>query len=220
MNSEIVAVIIAVVGVIGTLSASIASQILGARARREELESQRLQRRDEYDRDQARNLLEFQRQMTVEFILATDTAHSLLRGVAAQSLESPRLGQETRDAVRESGLYGIRERMLVSVPPEVAYAAEKAFHSIVEIRDAISVTSTFDSPAYRDAYNVYAEAIWELRQKARESFDVAALNLNEIREIESSRRASRAGKTTDSSASRSSTPAAASTPTSSRSAQD
>jgi hypothetical protein len=191
MNSDIGALIIAIVGVVGTLSASIISQILAARARREELETQRLQRRDEFDRDQARGELETQRQTTVDFILATDSAHGLLRNVATRSIDQSELKQAARDAVGDSSLYSIRERMLIVVPAKVAYAAEKTFHSIIEIRDAVASGSALNSPPYRDAYSVYAKAIWGLRQAARESFGVSSLDLREIEEIEADRLARR-----------------------------
>lgn len=187
--NDIGALVIAIVGVIGTLSASIISQILSAHARREELEMQRLQRREEYEREQDRSLLESQRQITVEFILSTDNAHSLLRNVATQSLDSPGLKQAARDAVGESKIYAVREQLLIVVPPRVAYAAEETFHSIIEIRDAVGNGAPLNSSQYRDAYNVYAKAIWGLRQAARESFSVVTLNLDEIKEIESARKA-------------------------------
>ena len=191
MNSNISALIIAIVGVIGTLSASIISQRLSARARREELEIQRLQQRDEYEREQARSLLETQRQITVDFILATDNVHRLLRGVATRSIDSSELKQAARDAVGDSGLYATRERMLIVVPSKVAYAAEETFHAIIEIRDAVGSGSTLHSSPYRDAYNVYAKAIWALRQAARESFGVVTLDLDEIKRIEAERLAKR-----------------------------
>jgi hypothetical protein len=188
MNDDVGALVIAVVGVIGTLSAAVISQVLSARGRREELETQRLQRRDEYKREQDSSLLETQRQLTVEFILATDTAHGLLRDVATRSLDPAALKQAVPDAVRESGLYAVRERVLIVVPPEVAYAAEETFHSVVGIRHALERGATLRSPEYRDAYNTYSQAIWSLRQAARVSFSAAALNLGEIEEIESARR--------------------------------
>jgi len=187
MNSNISALIIAIVGVVGTLSASIISQRLSARARRDELEIQRLQRRDEYDREQARGQLETQRQTTVEFILATDSTHDLLRGVAKRSIESSRLKHAAQDAVGDSGLYASRERMLMVVPPKVAYAAERTFHSIIEIRDAVGSGSISSSSRYRDAYAVYDKAIWALRQAARESFGAVSLDLDEMHRIEADR---------------------------------
>lgn len=187
MNNNIGALIIAIVGVIGTLSASIISQVLSARARREELEMQRLQQRDEYEREQDRSLLETQRQITVEFILATDIAHNSLRNVARQSLDLSELKEAARRAVGESNIYAVRERLLIIVPPKVAYPAEEAFHSIIEIRDAVRSGALLDSSQYNDAYDAYYKAIWSLRQAARESFSAVTLNLDVIKEIESAK---------------------------------
>lgn len=148
---------------------------------------QRLQRRDEYEREQDRSLLESQRQITVESILATDSAHGLLRDVATNSADPSEVKQAARDAVGDSKIYAVRERLLIVVPPKIAYAAEETFHSIIEIRDAAGSGALLNSPQYRDAYNVYAKAIWGLRQAARESSSVVTLSLDEIKEIESAR---------------------------------
>jgi len=51
MDSATTAIAIAIVGVLGTLSAPIVSQRLSARARSEEFEQQRLHKNDEYVRD-------------------------------------------------------------------------------------------------------------------------------------------------------------------------
>jgi type II secretory pathway pseudopilin PulG len=57
MNASITALTIAIVGVMGTLLAPIVTQRLSARARREEFEQQRSQRREEYRRDQQEKVL-------------------------------------------------------------------------------------------------------------------------------------------------------------------
>lgn len=57
MNAAITALIVAIVGVLGTLLAPIVSQRLSARARREEFEMQRTQQLDEYRRQQEEKVL-------------------------------------------------------------------------------------------------------------------------------------------------------------------
>jgi hypothetical protein len=71
MNTNTSALIIAIVGVIGTLAASIVSQVLSARARGRELELQRLQRHDEYDREQRQSVLANKRSCYITMISAT-----------------------------------------------------------------------------------------------------------------------------------------------------
>jgi hypothetical protein len=138
-------------------------------------------------REQARSQLEAQRQLTVNFILATDSAHGLLRNVAADQVEPSQLRDAARKAVGDAGLYASREQMLITVPSEIALAAERTFHSIIEIRDAISHGSKLNESPYREAYQTYAEAIWSLRQAARQGFGVAPLDLDEIHEVEADR---------------------------------
>ena len=138
-------------------------------------------------REQARSQLETQRKMTVDFILAVDNVHSLLRKVATQSMDISQLPTAAREAVGSSGIYGTREQMLTSVPPKIAYAAETAFHALLAIRDVVSSGSTLDSSPYDQAYDDWAGAIWTLRQTAREAFGVAPLDLDKIHRMEADR---------------------------------
>lgn len=71
MSASTSALIIAIVGVIGTLAASIVSQVLSARARRQELGVQRLQRQDEYDREERQRVLANKRSCYITNISAT-----------------------------------------------------------------------------------------------------------------------------------------------------
>jgi hypothetical protein len=57
MDAGVTALIIAIVGVVGTLSASIASQIMSVRAKREEFLLQRSHRQEDYDRERAEAVL-------------------------------------------------------------------------------------------------------------------------------------------------------------------
>jgi hypothetical protein len=123
----------------------------------------------------------------VNFILAMDNAHGLLRNVAAGQVEPSQLRYAARQAVSDAGLYASREQMLVMVPSDIALAAERAFHSVIEIRDAVSHGSKLNESPYREAYQAYAEAIWSLRQATREGFGVAPLNLDKIHDVEADR---------------------------------
>lgn len=61
MSASLTALIIAAVGVIGTLVSPIVSQRLSAMARREEFELQRSQRKEEHDRDREKDALDNKR---------------------------------------------------------------------------------------------------------------------------------------------------------------
>jgi len=71
MNAGITALIISIVGVVGTLLASIVTQRLSAVARREELKQQRLLRQDEYEREQREKVLANKRICYVAMISTT-----------------------------------------------------------------------------------------------------------------------------------------------------
>src|SRR5689334_2662310 len=57
MDASVTALVIAIVGVIGTLSASIATQIMSAKARGDEFSLQRSHRQEDYAREQAEAVL-------------------------------------------------------------------------------------------------------------------------------------------------------------------
>jgi len=117
MNASVTAVVLAIVGVIGTLLAPIVSQRLSAQARREEFDLQRLQRQEEYDRGQQEKVLANKRSCYVTMISATrryrlelmnylyavneDSVDSGARG----RLEEARLGFNT--SLAETQLTGI-----------------------------------------------------------------------------------------------------------------
>jgi hypothetical protein len=61
MSAAVTALVVAIVGVIGTLIAPIISQRLSALARREEFDQQRIQRQDEYEREQQEKALAMKR---------------------------------------------------------------------------------------------------------------------------------------------------------------
>lgn len=145
-------------------------------------------------REQARSQLETQRQITVDFILVTNKVHGLLRQVAMQSMEAADLRAAAREALGNSEIYGAREQILISAPPEVAVAAEAEFHALIAIRDAVERSAKPGSASYNQAYNDWAAAAWTLRQAARQAFGIAPLNLDKIERIEAdhlNKRASR-----------------------------
>jgi hypothetical protein len=106
-------------------------------------------------RELIRSQLEPQHRTTMDFIMSINNAHELLRDAAGQSVEASELSAAAREAIKDSGLYATREQMLISVSPEVALAAESAFHSIIAIRDAVSAGGTLDSSPYRPTRHRY-----------------------------------------------------------------
>jgi hypothetical protein len=101
--------------------------------------------------------------------------------VASQSIEISGLPTAARKAIKDSGLYATREQVLISVSPEVALAAEAAFHSIIAIRDAVSADGNFDSSSYRQANRVFDQKIWALRQATRKGFGTSPLDVDKAR---------------------------------------
>src|SRR4051812_9544539 len=75
------------------------------------------------DRSQRRRDRELDRLRTyVDFALALDAAHAALRKVARTPPEEPGRYEAASSAVHDSGLYGVRERLLMSASPALVTA--------------------------------------------------------------------------------------------------
>lgn len=107
---------------------------------------------------------------SIDFALALDSAHSLLRDVAQTGASTADLYQAAGRALVEARLYQARERLLMSGTPDLVTAGETAFRRLIGIRDVIRAGATIRSNDYHDAYHRYAEAIWSFRMSVRRHF--------------------------------------------------
>lgn len=98
-------------------------------------------------RDERRSQTQTKHQVAIDFILAANRAHGRLRQIARQGMNEPERQKAAREAVGKSGLYDAREHMLISAPPSMALATEKAFFSVMAVRDAVISDSQLDSSA-------------------------------------------------------------------------
>jgi hypothetical protein len=103
MNASITALIIAIVGVLGTLVAPIVSQRLSAGVRREEFERQRSQRKDEYGREQQEKVLAIKRSCYVTVISAARRYRLELMGYL-HAVNHGSVDDNARDRLEEARL--------------------------------------------------------------------------------------------------------------------
>lgn len=103
----------------------------------------------------------------VDFALALDIAHAALREVARTPPDEPGRYKAAASAVHASGLYGVRERLLMSANPALVTAGESAFGRLIDIRDAIRTDVVLSTSGYHDVYHPFAEALWKFRIAAR-----------------------------------------------------
>ena len=90
------------------------------------------------DRGQRRRDRETDRIRTyVDFAVALDTAHAALREVARTAADDPGRYVAGSSAVQASGLYGVRERLLMSASRALVTAGETAFGRLIDIRNAV-----------------------------------------------------------------------------------
>jgi len=125
-------------------------------------------RRDRRQRD--RDIDQIRRETCVGFVLAVNAAHAGLRDVGYSSVQ----GDDRRDAVHravtEAGLYGARERLLMTAPAALVTAGETTFARLVAIRNAITDGAKTRSREYHDAYHPFATALWQFRLAVRADF--------------------------------------------------
>jgi hypothetical protein len=100
------------------------------------------------------------------FLGALDAAHNGLRGIARGDLPGDLLGSANA-VMEETGVYTQRDRLLTSGGPPVVAAGEAAFFALVEVRNVIRTGRSLDSPAYHDAYHVFADKLWGYRLAVR-----------------------------------------------------
>ncbi|MGC9667514.1 hypothetical protein ACNTMW_13265 [Planosporangium sp. 12N6] len=109
-------------------------------------------------------------QNCIDFTLALDSAHGLLREVARTDAGATDRPDAAGDAIGRSGLYRAREKLLVSATPDLVTAGEAAFRRLIEIRDAVRSGAALRSESYHRAYHDFAEALWGFRMRVRTDF--------------------------------------------------
>jgi hypothetical protein len=115
------------------------------------------------------------------FMLALQQANDALRAIGPDDADR---STAAGAALRESGLYGARERLLVTGSPQMVLAGETVFRSLLDLRDAIAGGQSLIWPDYRPATDRLAAAVWALRQTARTEFDGRTLDLDQIHAVQ------------------------------------
>ena len=101
------------------------------------------------------------------FILAVDSAHHALRGIARSPLPLPDRITAAEQAVHDSLLYARREELLVLGATPVVVAGEQVFLWLIAVRDAVRAGARLEAAAYHGPYHKLAEARWALRLAVR-----------------------------------------------------
>lgn len=125
-------------------------------------------RRDRRQRD--RDYEQVRRETYVDFALALNAAHGGLREVGESSVRAEARWAAVNRAVDEAGLYGARERLLMTATAPLVKAGETAFLRLMAVRTAIRDGAMTRSQEYHDAYHPFAEALWRFRLAVRSDF--------------------------------------------------
>ncbi|RAO30075.1 hypothetical protein ONO86_05627 [Micromonospora noduli] len=116
----------------------------------------------------------------VDFALALDEAHAALREVARTPQDEPVRGVAASAAVHAAGLYGVRERLLMSASPALVTAGESAFDRLIGIRNAVRSGVVLSTRDYHDVYHPFADALWTFRVAARVEVGQNLLNPDDL----------------------------------------
>jgi hypothetical protein len=118
----------------------------------------------------------------LEFLEGYVRANDSLRSIGLDGRATP---AGVADAMRDSGLYLARERLLATGSPAVVLAGETAFRSVLDLRDAVAQGKALDWPDFRPASDRIAQHAWALRQAARRALGGVPLDLEQIQAIQS-----------------------------------
>ncbi|WP_367325943.1 hypothetical protein [Streptomyces sp. HUAS ZL42] len=116
------------------------------------------------------------------FVLATVRANDALHAISVGDQDG---NTSVPEAMRDSGLYPARERLLVTGSPEMVLASEAAFRTLLDIRDAVAQGMPLAWPDYRPAADGMAKGVWALRLAARREFDGRPLDLEQLSAVQS-----------------------------------
>jgi hypothetical protein len=132
LSAGLTALIIAAVGVIGTLVAPIVSQRLSALARREEFELQRLQRNEEHAREREKDILDNKRKCYISFTSAARVYRVELMNFLFV------VKHERADANADVKLMEARSAFSVSFAEVQLTGAAPVLEAVMQIRDGLS----------------------------------------------------------------------------------
>jgi hypothetical protein len=118
----------------------------------------------------------------LEFLVACVKANDALRSIASNG---PVTAADVAGAMRDSGLYVARERLLATGSGAVVSAGETAFRSVLDMRDAVAAGQALDWPDFRPAADGIAAEAWTLRQAARAALGGDPLDLDHLHAIQS-----------------------------------
>lgn len=160
MSGEVASLLAVVVGALIALAATLSAEALRSR------------------RDRAAVLDQVRYDTYLTFLAAVVATNDALHALSV----TPGRPQPTEvaTAVRSSGLYGARERLLVTGSPAMVLAAETAFRGLLAVRDCVAQGAPLVWPDYRPADDGLARAVWALRQAARREFGGRALDLDRL----------------------------------------
>jgi hypothetical protein len=133
-------------------------------------------------RERAAVLTKLRHDAYLGFVLAAVRANDALHAISVGDRDGNACVSE---AMRDSGLYPARERLLVTGSQEMVLAGEAAFRTLLDVRDAVAQRLPLAWPDYRPAADGMAEGVWALRQAARREFDGRPLDLEQLSAVQS-----------------------------------
>jgi hypothetical protein len=124
------------------------------------------------------------RKTYLDFIAAVEQAHAGLRRLA-DPLRNPEgdLVIQTREVFSEAGIYGARERVIVTADPKVIAAAERTLQTLNDLRRAVRDGAQLNTLPFHHAYHHYAEAVWDLRRIARADFGASKITPADVGKV-------------------------------------
>ncbi len=123
------------------------------------------------------------RKSYLDFIAAVEATHSGLRRVADPSRPHQDLVLEAREVMGSNGIYGAREKLIVTASPNIVHAAEMTLQGLNSVRNAVRAGAALQTIEYHNAYHIYADAVWGLRRAARADLGGSPLSPSDVGKI-------------------------------------
>lgn len=184
MNSAWTPVLAAVVAVVGTLAATIFTQMWNARREDRRRADERAEKGLANDRDDRIRLQDQRRAAYFNYLKALHDASEEIRGIA---LESQPLDAGAKKAaenvIRNSGLLAAREEIFLVATLDLAVAAQKSFRSVVAFRDLVLRGGDLEGPERMANWDAHREALSDLRVAMRNNLGIPDLGVSDPRRL-------------------------------------
>jgi hypothetical protein len=164
------------VAVIGTLAATIFTQVWNTRREEMRRADERAEKTLAMEREDRVRLYQERRSAYVNYLRALHDASEAIREIALQGQPLGVRGKQAgANTIRSSGLLAAREEVNLVATLDLAIAAQRSFRCVVSFMDLVLDGGDLESPERQANLKAHREALGSLRAEMRKSLGIPAL---------------------------------------------